>query len=130
MTVSKNQTNIWVVTEWDANTAKIKHKIRPEDTVILNGDDEELLRQMAGIVCHTVTFGYHLKSTITISGREEDVTTGRVTYVFALQRPMLNCRKSVLEPCEFRWSVPAEVTTQSVMAAAAFFLVADVAFFP
>lgn len=123
--------DVWIMTDWDAQvSATVKNNIRPRDTVILNSDDEVLLQQMAGIVCHTVTFGYHLKSTVTISGREEDMATGGISYAFALQRPVLTYHKKLLEPCELKWSAPVWMPPQSVMAAVAFFLVADVAFFP
>ena len=121
--------NIWIMKNWDAYAAKIKNEIRPEDMLVLNGDDEQLLRQMAGVVCHTITYGYHLKSTVTISAGEEDVTTGRMIYTIALQRPMLNCENRLLEPCEFLWSAPVDAAAQSVLAQVAFFLVADVDFF-
>lgn len=124
------KTPVWIMTEWDACiSAVIKEKIKPEDTVILNGDDEQLLRDMAGIVCHIVTYGYHLKSTLTVSGREEDITTGTVSYSFALQRPLQTFRKKLIEPCELKWSGPADVPLQSVMAAVAYSLVTEVAFF-
>lgn len=130
--IPENKTaDIWVMTDWDAQvSAKVKNNIRPQDTVILNSDDEVLLQQMAGIVCHTITFGYHLKSTVTISGREEDMATGGISYVFALQRPVLTYQKKLLEPCEMKWPGPIWMAPQSAMAAVAFFLVADVAFFP
>lgn len=127
----KGVADIWVITDWDAQVcAAVKNNIRPQDTVVLNSDDEVLLQKMAGIVCHIVTFGYHLKSTVTISGREEDMATGGVSYTFALQRPVLTYQKKVLEPCEMKWSAPVWMSPQSVMASVAFFLVADVAFFP
>ena len=85
---------------------------------------------MAGVICHTVTYGCHLKSTLTLSGREQDVTTGNITYTFALQRPIQTCKMTIIDPCELKWSAPANITLQSVMAAVAFFLVAEVAFFP
>lgn len=122
--------DVWILLEWNAKALKkAKDKIRPKDIVILNGDDQLLLQEMAGVVCHTVTFGYHLKSTLTISGREEDVTTGKIFYSFALQRPILTCSMEVLEPCELKWAAPADVSIQSVMATVAFFLIAKVAFF-
>lgn len=123
--------DIWVLTDWDARwSAVLTEQIRPQDIVLLNSDDERLLSCMAGLTCNTVTFGYHLKSTVTLSGRSEDVTTGQIAYAFALQRPMLTYKGTMVEPCELRCSLPGGLSTQSAMAVGAFLLAAEVAFFP
>lgn len=122
--------DIWVLTDWDDSLCLTwKEKIRGQDIVLLNSDDAHLLSHMAGLLCHTVTFGYHLKSTVTLSGRSEDMTTGRIAYTFALQRPMLTYKGTQLEPCEVRCSLPGNVSPQSAMAVSTFLLVAEVAFF-
>lgn len=122
---------IWVLTDWDESLSlTYKECIRPGDIVLLNSDDAQLLTYVAGLLCNTVTFGYHLKSTVTLSGRSEDVTTGRISYVLALQRPMLTCRGTLLEPCELRFALSGDISPQSAMAVGAFLLAAEVAFFP
>ncbi len=103
---------------------KLISVIRKEDTAIINVDDTDLIRHLEGLDCNIITYGYNSKSSVTISGLEEDFVNGKTEYVCSLQRSIITAGGDILDPCEIKVSVPSGISAHSIMGYCAFSLYA------
>ena len=99
--------------------------IKPDDITIINIDDDDLIKHLMGLKCNIITYGYNLKSSVTISGFEEDILAGNSEYVCSLQRSIKTLDNKSLEPCEIKIKVSDKYSSQSIIAYAAFRLAAN-----
>jgi len=97
--------------------------IQSNNIAIINFDDSDLMRHLMGLSCNIITYGYNTRSTVTISGFEEDMVTGKTNYVCSLQRDLLTIDNESIEPCEIKVSVPSHYNSESIMAYSAFLLI-------
>lgn len=96
--------------------------IQKDDIAIINVDDDNLLRHLEGLHCNIITYGFNLKSSVTVSGLDEDIFTGQTSYTCSLQRTLTAFDQTVIEPCEIKLSVSNGFDTRSTLAYSAFLL--------
>ena len=99
--------------------------IRKDDIALINFDDENLIRHLSGLDCNIISYGFNLKSTVTLSGTEEDIFTGQIYYTCSLQRSIKTIDKNDLEPCEMKLLISDQYNQQSILAYCAFCFAAN-----
>ena len=102
--------------------SNLMDNIGQDDIAIINVDDEDLIRHLDGLKCNIVTYGYNSKSSVTISGMDEDIFSGCSRYICSLQRNINTVDMKNIEPCEVKLSVSDNCKPHTIMAYAAFLL--------
>ena len=80
----------------------LKNIIESDDIIIFNADDENLLRHLEGLKGNFLAYGYNTRASVTLSGIDEDISTGYINYVCSLQHSFSTMDNKVIEPCEVK----------------------------
>ena len=91
--------------------------ILPSDICIVNIDDSDLLRHLAGLSCHIITYGFSSKASLTASSAAKDIMDS--SYLFCLQNSIKTYGNVTVDPCEIKMTAHSIDDIYALMGACA-----------